>query len=138
MIATPSVNRSNTQRASVHLNIINKNDNSPRFSNRTYAANVLENAPDSTQVIQVQVSKILPHVSVLIFEFVVKKNLYRILSDISCDTFDPREGNGLIKLLISFLLAFHFPSLDVESSQALYHYRQIRVTVADSKDCASV
>ena len=108
MIATPSVNRSNTQRASVHLNIINKNDNSPRFSNRAYAANVLENATDSTQVIQVQVSNFLPHVYALIifslFESVAKKSLYRILSDISRDTFAPREGNGLIKLLIRLWL----------------------------------
>ena len=104
----PLVNRSNTQRASVRLHIINRNDNSPKFSNRTYAANVLENAIDSTQVIQVQVSNFLPNVCALIiiifFESVAKNVLHLILSDISCDTFASREGNGLIKLLVSLWL----------------------------------
>ena len=108
MIATPSVNHSNTQSASVRLYIINKNDNSPRFSNRTYAATVLENATDSTHVIQVQVSNFWPHVCALIiiifFESVAKNVLHLILSDISCDTFASREGNGLIKLLVRLWL----------------------------------
>ena len=66
VVATDTLNRCHKSRALVIVNVIDINDNSPKFDKNSYTASVPENSRAGTQVIKVMLAFLFTCLSMLI------------------------------------------------------------------------